>query len=148
LTEKHSYLRTYPSGAILDIENADFNFDFESPAPFPFEAETQDVIYSSHCIEHIPDETILYWLRESYRILEQGGYIRLETPDAEKFISAYKNNDQNFVKYFSDMNRAALVEKRNSPEIYAEDHVAILGFLSCYQENIPDHTPVIAEKNE
>jgi SAM-dependent methyltransferase len=148
LGEKHSYLRADPSWIILDIEDADFNIDFGSLAPFPFEADTQDVIYSSHCIEHIPNETILYWLRESYRILKPGGYIRLEAPDTEKIIAAYKNNDQNFLKYFSDKNRVALVEKRGFPDIYGEDHVAVLGFLSCYQENIPGHIPVIAEKNE
>ncbi len=148
LGEKHSYLRADPSWIILDIEDADFNVDFRSHAPFPFEAETQDIIYSSHCVEHIPNEAILYWLRESYRILKPGGYIRLEAPDAEKVIAAYKNKDQNFLKFFSDKNRTELVEKRNLPEIYAEDHIAVIGFLSCYQEKIPGHIPVLADKAE
>jgi SAM-dependent methyltransferase len=146
LGEKHSYLRADPSWIILDIEDADFNVDFSSHAPFPFEAETQDIIYSCHCIEHIPNEAILYWLRESYRILKPGGHIRLEAPDAEKVLTAYINNDQNFLKYFTNQNRTSLVEKRNFPKIYAEDHIAVLGFLSCYVDN--GHVPVLAEKAE
>jgi SAM-dependent methyltransferase len=148
LGEKHSYLRADPSWITLDIEDADFNIDFGSHEPFPFEAETQDIIYSCHCIEHIPNEAILYWLRESYRILKPGGHIRLEAPDAEKIITAYKNNDQKFLKYFTDGNRAHLVEKLNYPEIYAEDHIAVIGFLSNYQEKTPGHIPVLANKTE
>jgi SAM-dependent methyltransferase len=148
LGEKHSYLRADPSWIILDFEDADFNIDFSSHAPFPFEPETQDIIYSCHCIEHIPNEAILYWLRESYRILKPGGHIRLEAPDAEKIIAAYKENDQKFLKHFTDGNRSNLVEKRNFPEVYAEDHIALLGFLSCYIDKGHGHVPVLAEKAE
>jgi len=148
LGEKHSYLRADPSWITIDIEDADFNIDFRSHEPFPFEPESQNIIYSCHCIEHIPNEAILYWLRESYRLLKPGGYIRLEAPDAEKIIAAYKNNDQKFLKYFTDNNRTHLVETRNYPEIYAEDHIAVIGFLSNYQEKIPGHIPVLADKAE
>ena len=146
LGEKHSYLRADPSWIILDFEDADFNIDFSSEVPFPFEPETQDIIYSCHCIEHIPNTAILYWLRESYRILKPGGHIRLEAPDAEKIITAYKENDQKFLNFFTDRNRLNLVEKRNFPEVYAEEHVALLGFLSCYVDN--GHVPVLTNKAE
>jgi SAM-dependent methyltransferase len=148
LGEKHSYLRADPSWITLDIEDADFNIDFRSHEAFPFEAETQDIVYSCHCIEHIPNEAILYWLRESYRILKPGGYVRLEAPDTEKILAAYKSNDKKFLSLFSDKNRIELVEKRNFPKIYGEDHVAVIGFLSCYQEKVPGHIPVIADKAE
>lgn len=145
LGEKNAYIR-FGDWINIDREGADFNIDFRKNEAFPFDSNSQKIIYSSHAMEHIPEKSLKYLLRESYRILERGGFIRIEVPDAEKIIYAYKNNDREFIDYFAAANQVSLV-KRGYPEYYAYGHVAIIGLLSCYRDS-EGHVPVVAEKSE
>ena len=53
--------------------------------PFPFEDEMFDYIHSEHLIEHLPYDGGLFMLRESFRVLREGGRIRIATPDLAVF---------------------------------------------------------------
>ncbi len=44
----------------------------------PFPNDSQDAVYSSHCLEHIPNSNAA--LAEWYRVLRLGGYIVLAVP--------------------------------------------------------------------
>ena len=146
LGERNNFLRNR-TWITIDTANSDFNMNFRSFTPLPFENDSQDVIYSAHAIEHIPDECVTFLLKESYRVLKKGGYIRIEAPDAGEIISSYKKNDRQFVDCFSSAFRTNLVEKRGYPSSYAEDHNSLLGILSNYM--ISDYSvPVIADKKE
>jgi predicted SAM-dependent methyltransferase len=57
----------------------------------PFPDQSLKGIYSEHCLEHHPPETILFLLSESLRILKPGGVIRLVLPDAEKYLIPYSD---------------------------------------------------------
>jgi len=144
LGEKNAYIR-FGNWINVDIDGADFNIDFRSHETFPFESNSQKVIYSSHAMEHIPEKSLEYILRESYRILKVGGFIRIEVPDAEKIITSYKNNDRKFIDYFVEGQRPLL--ERGFPENYIDDHNVIIGLLSCYKDSV-GHVPVIAEKDQ
>ncbi len=72
------------------------NYNLMEMKPLPIEDSVAEIVYSSHTIEHINDEAAVNMLRESYRILKPGGYIRLTTPDAWLEYQAYKRNDVSF----------------------------------------------------
>ncbi len=62
-----------------------------------FRSDCVRYIYTSHFLEHIsyPDEA-RELTRESYRILQPGGVIRIIVPGIEKIIRAYAEDDQAF----------------------------------------------------
>lgn len=61
---------------------------------FNLESNSFDYIFSEHVIEHIPYHHGVNMLTESYRVLKDGGKIRISTPDLEFLIRMYieKNN--------------------------------------------------------
>lgn len=65
----------------------------------PFEDDSIDFIYSSHSIEHLKKDDAERLLRECFRVLKEGGLIRLIVPDLElaarnyiKKIEEIRNN--------------------------------------------------------
>jgi len=133
------------SWVTLDWEGADIIIDLTKHESFPFPDNSQDLIYSSHMIEHLDMSTLMHFLNESHRILKRNGGIRLEAPDFEKAIEAYKNKDHNFLNYFMQSNQDILVENMGLADIYAQEHIAFIGIISCYI-NKEHHIPVIADK--
>ena len=60
----------------------------------PFSDNSVDVIYCSHVIEHIENIHIQKMFEECYRVLKQGGIMRIACPDAEFLYQVSKfNND-------------------------------------------------------
>lgn len=55
----------------------------------PFSDGSGDVIYASHFLEHLTPEMADEFVRECYRVLRQGGTIRIVVPDLEEICSAY-----------------------------------------------------------
>ena len=92
LGEKNRYVfSVFPLEWIrVDIDGADYDLDLERGAPLPFADDSQQVIYSAHVVEHLDQESFERFLSESFRILVKGGAIRIETPDAERLIEAYR----------------------------------------------------------
>lgn len=54
----------------------------------PFPDGCFDLVYSSHCLEHIPWDEVESTLREWVRILKPGGSLEVWTVDAEKLFRA------------------------------------------------------------
>lgn len=54
----------------------------------PFKDNTFDIVYSSHCIEHIPWYQLTETLSEWIRVLKPGGQIEIWTVDAYKIAKA------------------------------------------------------------
>jgi predicted SAM-dependent methyltransferase len=75
------------------------NFDLESHAPevishdlsqgIPFDADSVDVCYSSHVLEHLRTSEADTFLREQYRVLKPGGVVRVVVPDLEQICRLY-----------------------------------------------------------
>ena len=67
----------------------------------PIESDSIDIVYSSHMIEHMGQKELAQFLHEAYRILKEGGVIRLSTPDFEMKVNEYmKSKDaDSFMKY-------------------------------------------------
>ena len=58
---------------------------------FPISDTTFDFVYSEHMIEHIPFWQGQQMLRECFRIMKPGAYIRISCPDFQFLIDLYTN---------------------------------------------------------
>ena len=67
----------------------------------PFPDESVDYLYSSHLLEHLFKDDAANLLREAYRVLKEGGRIRICVPDLEHAISLYhQGNKQEALDFF------------------------------------------------
>lgn len=53
-----------------------------------------DLVYASHCLEHISHRDLSKVLREWYRVLKEGGILRLSVPDFDKLIEVYSAEEK------------------------------------------------------
>ena len=71
--------------------------DLMSGSPLPIETGTAEIIYTSHTIEHIKEESVQRFFTEAFRALKTGGIFRITTgPDAETDFRALMNSDENW----------------------------------------------------
>ena len=61
----------------------DIDFDLGSFENLPFEDLRFKGIYTSHCLEHLREDSVKHILIESKRILQDSGCIRIILPDLE-----------------------------------------------------------------
>ena len=66
----------------------------------PFSDGSVDRLYSSHTLDHLYYEDAVGLLRESYRILKNGGTLDLCVPDAAFYLKAYCSSQPFDVKRF------------------------------------------------
>jgi predicted SAM-dependent methyltransferase len=57
--------------------------------PLPFSDNNVDVCYSSHVLEHLRKDEADHFIAEQYRVLNQGGIIRVAVPDLEGICVNY-----------------------------------------------------------
>ncbi len=82
--------------SIVDLrEGADVRLDITSE-PLPFADGSVDVIFTSHTLEHIPPQSLMFVLEEFARVLRPGGLLRIGVPDIRLATKAYINNDRTF----------------------------------------------------
>jgi SAM-dependent methyltransferase len=72
---------------LLQIDPQIICWDLRYGAPFP--AESFDVVYHSHVLEHIDRQHAPVFLRECYRVLKPGGRIRVVVPDLQALVAGY-----------------------------------------------------------
>jgi predicted SAM-dependent methyltransferase len=60
----------------------------------PFADQSVDLIYVSHCLEHISYHRVDEVLAEWYRVLKPGGVLRLGVPDFDALLSVYNATGQ------------------------------------------------------
>lgn len=74
--------------------------DFTQALPFPDAAV--DLLYSHHVIEHLPDTQLLGHFREIYRVLRNGGGIRIGVPNLGSACRKYVEGDHGWFSDFPD----------------------------------------------
>ena len=72
-----------------DLKHNDEVLYLDAAAQFPFLSESFDFVYSEHLFEHLKVEQQLNMLSESYRILKEGGIMRIATPDLAFLFKIY-----------------------------------------------------------
>lgn len=95
----------YPfAGKYIDID-----IDLMDDTDFPLEDNSVAIFYSSHTLEHIPQEFCQHILDEIYRCLEPGGVVRLTMPDYDILRQAVERQDEVFYK--SQMAKGLKIEE-------------------------------------
>ncbi|MEL0105644.1 MAG: methyltransferase domain-containing protein [Rhodospirillaceae bacterium] len=74
----------------------DFNIDLLDYTPLPLDDNSVTYFFSSHTLEHIPQENCSYIFRELYRCTKPGGAVRLTMPDYDLICQAFENKTENF----------------------------------------------------
>jgi SAM-dependent methyltransferase len=131
----------------VDWKDADYRVDLARSRALPFRDGSQKIIYSAHLIEHLPEPRLEELLRECCRVLEPGGRIRFECPDAEKLVELYRKADPHMLSHFRRFRRETIVGLHGFEQKYLEDHLSLLGEISNFI--IPGHAfhmPVYAPR--
>lgn len=74
--------------------NASLNFDLTSGDSWPIKDNSLNIVYSSHTIEHLNDRFTLELMKQAYKKLKPGGFIRLTCPDIDVLLDAYRRKDE------------------------------------------------------
>lgn len=81
---------------------------------FPYENNSFEAVYHSQVLEHIPKENAKGFLNECFRVLKDGGVIRVVVPDLENIVNEYltrlKENLVNPSKYATEAYHWAVFE--------------------------------------
>jgi len=72
------------------------DYDFFSMKELPIASESAEVVFSSHAIEHVPDEQVKFLFKEIHRILKPGAGFRVTCPDIDLDYRSYINKDLDF----------------------------------------------------
>jgi len=64
----------------------------DATSTFPFPNRSFRYIYSEHVFEHLPLPQGLSMLKESFRVLEPGGRIRIATPNLNQFLALFRDD--------------------------------------------------------
>ncbi|MBX3205837.1 MAG: methyltransferase domain-containing protein [Labilithrix sp.] len=75
--------------------------DLDSRKPLPIESNSAHLAYTSHCIEHLRDDSVRRFFEEAHRILGDGGIFRVTAPDIELCYRAYRRGDNDFFYWFA-----------------------------------------------
>lgn len=73
---------------------------------FPFDDASFDYVFSEHVIEHVNFDDGRFMLREIFRVLKPGGWVRIITPDLAALIKLYGPNkdeiQERYIRFITD----------------------------------------------
>ncbi|MEQ8344894.1 MAG: methyltransferase domain-containing protein [Sneathiellaceae bacterium] len=72
---------------------------FDTATVLPFDSGSIELVYSSHCLEHLDDPTVARLLQEMHRVLHPSGRLVLKLPDGEAAIRHWRAGNRG---YFDD----------------------------------------------
>lgn len=104
-----------------DWENLDiiYNYKLENELLKKFPNNKIDLIYTSHCIEHLSFQTTAKLLKDAYRVLKSGATIRIVVPDTDKLLKIYKDNINNLnFKFYNEGERSIYSLKESILELF------------------------------
>jgi SAM-dependent methyltransferase len=118
-------------GAMTDaapiVEGAlgiDLDFPGYDGRTLPFEDESQDAVYSSHCLEHVEDPVVA--IREWHRVTKLGGHIITVVPHAylyERRMSMPSNWSCEHLRVYTPGSLLTQFEEALQPNTYRVRHL-------------------------
>ena len=88
----------------FDLRSKSFKvYSLDASKKFPFNDEVMGHILSEHLIEHLDYDDGLKMLQESYRVLRDGGRMRISTPDLERIVALYGKDSGIEGKYVDEI---------------------------------------------
>ncbi|MEZ4671550.1 MAG: methyltransferase domain-containing protein [Anaerolineae bacterium] len=92
LTRLSRYLHVVPSAQLSIPWNPDILIhDLRKPLPFP--TNSISAVYTSHTLEHLYLDEAQNLLRESFRVLQAGGVLRVVVPDVRAIVDEYVSQE-------------------------------------------------------
>ena len=83
----------FPGWLNTDLHpQSDSIYALDTSAKLPFDDCTFSVVFSEHLIEHMEYPSGARMLREVYRVLRPGGYVRFSTPDLHRLVGLLLHN--------------------------------------------------------
>ena len=80
----------HPNWVNVDVvSNSPHVLAFDLNLGIPFAAESFDIVYHSHILEHLERPYAEHLLQECFRVLKPGGLLRVVVPDLENIVRAY-----------------------------------------------------------
>lgn len=74
----------------------DLDIDLMKCTEFPIESNSGYAVYCAHTVEHISDQAAQNMMNESYRLLKEGGVIRIVTDNIDLYYETLLNGDIEF----------------------------------------------------
>lgn len=87
---------------LFGVDAAGIDYDLLSRERIPVQDNTAELVYTSHTIEHLDDESVQHIFNESRRILKPGGTLRITCPDIDLEYAAWRNDDREFFFWYND----------------------------------------------
>lgn len=98
LSGSHTYFTFNEFNEIIQKATLDF---YDLRRGVPFGDKEIDIVYSSHFLEHLNKDDGNKFLKECFRVLKEGGLMRIVVPDLEFAFEMYKKGDiENMLKSF------------------------------------------------
>lgn len=92
-----------------DIHADKKNFYLNLKKPFTFSNNLFDFVYSEHVIEHFSYDECKNILSECYRIMKNGGVMRITTPDLKFLIKIFENQKSELHKEYIKWNSETFI---------------------------------------
>ena len=89
-----------PGWLNTDIEPEPGQAYIDAADRYPLGDRAFRYVFSEHLIEHLDYEQGLAMLKESYRVLEPGGRVRIHTPNLAKFLALFDPNQPEAARQF------------------------------------------------
>jgi SAM-dependent methyltransferase len=86
---RHARMLNQGSRELASVANRETIRFANATTRIPCPANSAEVVYSSHMIEHLDRREALAFLREVRRILRPGGIVRIAAPDLARFADEY-----------------------------------------------------------
>jgi len=77
-------------------DNPVIDYDFFTKEPLPIESGVAELFYTSHAVEHVPDDVVAFLFGEVYRTMKPGGIFRITCPNIDLDYRSYMNKDLDF----------------------------------------------------
>ncbi len=120
--------RGYEDDVVPIVEGAigiDLNYPGYDGLKLPFPDESQDVVYSSHCLEHIPNH--LQVIADWFRVTKVGGHIITVVPNAmlyeRKRRPPSRRAGWNHLRFYTPKSLLAEFESVLTPNTYRVRHL-------------------------
>lgn len=88
----------YSPEVIFPKDLIDFNINLINCEPWPIADQSTELVYTSHCLEHLGNKAVKHVFREVYRILKKGGVFRITLPDMDLLYAKYMARDFDYFK--------------------------------------------------
>lgn len=87
----------HPLVLSLDYDSkSEISLDLNKIERLPFKDSSLKGVYSSHCLEHLKEATVMHWMKEVLRVLKAGSVFRITVPNIEEYFDAYDKKNASY----------------------------------------------------